>query len=326
MANNYNGVPLLYYMHFIATLLLSPIFWVIIVIRELFHRPKATQVQGEVAVITGAARGLGREYAIELAKRGCHIAVVDILEDAAKDTANFLSESFNVKAKAYKVDISDYQQLNEFHSNVVQDFGDVTILINNAAILAISDSNPMDCKEIQKRITVNFTAQLWMNQLFLPRMKELNHGHIMAISSIAALITSPYGQIYGSCKSAVRAYMACLRTELKLAKYNIKVLTVMPTFLNTNHQVLHLVKLYGFDWVLPTIDGDVVAKQAVEAMLHGLGEITLPRIISLFYKLMELWPTWLRDFVLAVMSPKVNVEEAMNFISTDANYATSPPS
>uniref|UniRef100_A0A1I8PU11 Uncharacterized protein n=1 Tax=Stomoxys calcitrans TaxID=35570 RepID=A0A1I8PU11_STOCA len=326
MANNNIQVPLTYYFHTIATLVLTPIFWVIIVIRELLHRPQNPTIKGEVAVITGGARGLGRELAIELAKRGCHIAVLDILEDEAKDTAKFLSESYNVKAKAYKVDISDYEQLNEFHSNVVQDFGDVTILINNAAMLAISDSTPMDCKEIQKRITVNFTAQLWMNQLFLPRMKELNHGHIMAISALAALITSPYGQIYGSSKSAVRAYMACLRTELKLAKYNIRVLTVMPTFLNTNHQVLHFVRLYGFDWVLPTIDGDVIAKQAVEAMLHGLEEITLPRIASLACKLMELWPTWLRDFVLGVMSPKVNVEEAMNFISTDPNYATSPPS
>uniref|UniRef100_A0A1I8PXN1 Uncharacterized protein n=1 Tax=Stomoxys calcitrans TaxID=35570 RepID=A0A1I8PXN1_STOCA len=314
MANNYNGVPLLYYMHFIATLLLSPIFWVIIVIRELFHRPKATQVQGEVAVITGAARGLGREYAIELAKRGCHIAVVDILEDAAKDTANFLSESFNVKAKAYKVDISDYQQLVEFHSKVVHDFGDVTILINNAALLRPSNSNPLDYEEIQKIFTINITSQVWLNQLFLPRMKALNHGHIMATSSLAAVVVSPFTQIYGATKVAVRMYMASLRTEMKQGKYKITVTTIMPTFLNTSKYALDFGVLSGTECVAPPIDGKLVAQQSVEAMLQGREEITFPRITSLTCKLQELWPTWLRDALFGLLYPKIDMTELHNRI------------
>uniref|UniRef100_A0A1I8PZP2 Uncharacterized protein n=1 Tax=Stomoxys calcitrans TaxID=35570 RepID=A0A1I8PZP2_STOCA len=314
MAINNFRTACIYYMQFILLLFLYPIFLIAIVIRELCNRPQETQIKGEVAIITGAARGLGRQIAIELSKRGCHIAVVDILENAAEETATYLKESFNVKSKAYKVDISDHHQLLKFHREVVQDFGDVTILVHNAALLRLSDSNPQDCEQIQNMITINFTSQLWLNQLFLPRMKSLNRGHIMAISSCAALFPSAYGQIYGPTKSAVRAYMASLRADLQSGRYKIKLTTIMPTFLNTNQYTNDFLRISGYDKLMPQLDGTMVAQQSVEAMLKGLEEITLPRTLSLVYKLQEFLPTWLRSGLSGHILPKLNLIEIKNQI------------
>uniref|UniRef100_A0A1I8QCM3 Uncharacterized protein n=1 Tax=Stomoxys calcitrans TaxID=35570 RepID=A0A1I8QCM3_STOCA len=282
------------------------------VVRKVFERPKESPIKGEVAIVTGAARGLGRQIAIELAKRGCHIAVVDILGDATEETATYIKNAYDVNCKAYGVDISDYNQLSKFHQQVVHDFGDVTILVNNAAILRISDSNPVNWKEIQKIITINFTSQLWFNQLFLPRMKSLKRGHIMAISSTAALFPAPFGQIYGPTKSAIRAYMASLRADLHGGGYPITVTTIMPTFLNTSQYGRDFTSKSGYDNFMPSLDGAMVAQQSVEAMLKGLEEITLPRILNLVYKLQEFLPTWLRGALNAPFMPKINVEEIHN--------------
>uniref|UniRef100_A0A1I8PNX0 Uncharacterized protein n=1 Tax=Stomoxys calcitrans TaxID=35570 RepID=A0A1I8PNX0_STOCA len=316
MGDNTAQVPMTYYVALILTLMLSPIMALIVGIRELFHRSKEHDIKGEVAVITGAARGLGREIAIALAKRGCHIAVLDILEDASKETAKYLSEAFKIKAKPYKVDVSNHDELIDFHRSVIQDFGDVTILINNAGLLSLADSNPLDFEEIQKIITVNFTSHLWMNQLFLPRMKELNRGHIMAISSLSALVTAPFVQIYAPTKSAVTAYMASLRADMKSGKYGIKVTTIMPTFLNTNQQVNEFISFTGYDKWMPPIDGAGVAQQAVQAMLQGLEEITLPRIASFIFKLHGLYPTWLRDGIQGLLGAKVQVVELRNKLAS----------
>lgn len=92
-----------YSLHFVANLLLYPVLVCIAGIQALLPRRQEANIRGDTAVVTGAAQGLGRKLAIELAKRGCNIAIVDIVEDKAKETANFLSETYKIKAKAYKV-------------------------------------------------------------------------------------------------------------------------------------------------------------------------------------------------------------------------------
>uniref|UniRef100_A0A1I8Q4Z8 Uncharacterized protein n=1 Tax=Stomoxys calcitrans TaxID=35570 RepID=A0A1I8Q4Z8_STOCA len=301
---------LAYYLHFLAALLLFPWFLITSIINALVCGRKEDQIQGRLAVITGAAQGLGRQIALELAKRGCHIAVVDTLQKAAENTAKYLRDTHNIQAKAYLVDITDYHQLLAFRSEVLNDFGvDVTILINNATIFRISDSNPVRHEEIQNMVTLNFTSHLWMNQLFLTRMKELNRGHIMAISSLSALFPADYLQIYAPTKSAIRAYMASLRAHLKCENYKIRVTTIMPTFLNSRQYEKDFVDLSGYESITPCLDSTVAAEQAVKALLQGLEEISLPRVASLTYKLLEFGTTWQRDWFVRCLSPKFHADE-----------------
>ncbi|XP_059225840.1 uncharacterized oxidoreductase SSP0419-like [Stomoxys calcitrans] len=231
----------------------------------------------EVAVITGSARGLGREIAIELAKRGCRLAIVDVQQTLAEETAEHISTAYDVKTKAYKVDVSDYRQVQELQKKVTNGLGDATILINNAGILMMSRVQNPPLEEISRMINVNVSAICYTTQVFLPKMKELNHGHIVNISSASALLSFPTFGIYAATKVAVRRLTSMLRMEMMVLGHNITGTTVMPSFLDTNKHVEKLVKLNGLN---EGIKGDRVAKQIVEGMLNGEDELVIPSSIS----------------------------------------------
>lgn len=163
----------------------------------------------------------------------------------------------------------------------------MTILINNAGLIFLSDISKPQPEEIQQLINVNITSHLWINQIFLPKMKTLNRGHIVAISSLAALFPIPLLRFYAPTKSALRSYMSSLRMLLKSENSNIKVSTIMPTFLTTNKATKDIITNTGLSKLYPFMDGQVVAKQIAEAMLKGVEELTIPRIASVSYKLLE---------------------------------------
>lgn len=82
---------------------------------------------------------MGRAIAIKLAKEGCNIVIVDINEKEAGNTAKEIHETFNVKTKAYKVDVSDFEAIQKLKDDITRDFSDsVDILVNNAGIFLIS--------------------------------------------------------------------------------------------------------------------------------------------------------------------------------------------
>ncbi|XP_073818323.1 epidermal retinol dehydrogenase 2 [Musca autumnalis] len=298
----------IYWLHLIVTLLAFPILLWISFIRWLLVRNTEANIKGEVAVVTGGAQGLGRKLATELAQRGCHIAIVDILEDKAQETCEFLKKTYKIRSKAYKVDITNHQKLVEFHAQVTKDFGDITIIINNAGIVYFSDSEPRDFEEIQKVITVNFTSQVWLNQLFVPRMKILNRGHILCVSSLSALMQVAQLQIYGPTKAAVRAYMSSLRMDLD--EYSgITVTTLMPTYMTTHKPTENIVSTNGIDKLAPILDGDFVAKEAVAALLQGVDELTVPRQCILGHKLQEFLSAWLREKMLMFLHPKIDLND-----------------
>ncbi|XP_073848415.1 uncharacterized oxidoreductase YoxD-like [Musca autumnalis] len=241
---------------------------------------------GEVALITGSGRGLGRDIAIALAKHGCHIAIVDIQGKLATETAEYIREKYDVKAKAYTVDVQDYQQLLNLQKLVTSDLGDVTILVNNAGILTLSSIENPPADEVQRMINVNLTAPVLTTQIFLPKMKELNRGYIINISSISAMYPSPFYNVYAATKSALRHLTSSLRIDLLQSKSNVKAITVCPSFLTTNKRVLELLKVLKIVNLLANLNGQDVAECILEAMLSGDDELTVPRPLLLCSRLM----------------------------------------
>ncbi|KAM7344423.1 uncharacterized protein ACRADG_011163 [Cochliomyia hominivorax] len=295
-----------YYSLFVlGTVIIYPILITFAIFIKLFKFIKNKQqihnLQGQVAVITGSAGGLGRILAIELAKRGCHVAIVDIQQNLAEQTAKHIAEKYQVKTKAYKVDVSDYHQLEELNKNVTLDLGDVTILINNAGILTTSSLLEPTPQEIQNMINVNLTSVCFAQKVFLPKMKTLNRGHIINICSSSALFTSPFFDVYAGTKAAMRSITSALRIQLMSEFKNITATTVMPLFLNTNQQVESLVNKSGVSKVLPTIEGPIVAEYILESMLNNADEITIPNMFLYIYKLYEILPISVKEFMMRKM-------------------------
>nr|XP_036219625.1 short-chain dehydrogenase/reductase family 16C member 6-like [Bactrocera oleae] len=171
---------------FMPTILLIS---VLIYLYDNFVRSKVCKdITGEVAVVTGAAGGLGKCIAIELAARGCHVAICDINFDLAVTTAREIAEKYGVKAKAYKVDVTNTMNC-ELNGKLTNDIGAATILVNNAGLLFHADRIKPTVEEIQAMINVNYTSHFWTNRVFMENMRRAKKGYIMAICSVAGIAT-----------------------------------------------------------------------------------------------------------------------------------------
>lgn len=146
-------------------------------IKNFLLPPKPKCVKDQVALVTGGGNGLGKALAIRLAKEHCKLAVVDIDFAAAQQTAQEISDTFNVKAIAFKVDVSKPEEITQLKSDVETALGPVDILVNNAGLLAINVSLREGKPEmIQKIVDVNLTSHFWVNflvQLWLPKFSIL---------------------------------------------------------------------------------------------------------------------------------------------------------
>ncbi|KAH8341896.1 estradiol 17-beta-dehydrogenase 11 [Drosophila kikkawai] len=285
------------YISLIGLVAITPLLIVAAVLRQLFANlccwcssPKS--IAGEVAVVTGGGHGLGRAISLELAKKGCHIAVVDINLSGAERTVKEIKECYDVRAKAYKANVTSIGELAELNKKVVVDLGPVTVLVNNAGVLLHKNCVNPEPAEVQLMIDVNLTAHFWTKSVFLPKMKELRRGHILTISSLAALFPLAYSSTYSSTKAGVATHMRALRMELFMEKQkDIHVTTVFPAFLSTNEEVTEMTGQIGVGNIYPLISGQEVAQRIVNGMVRGEREIMLPGFVSLVYRLLNLMPS-----------------------------------
>ncbi|KAH8277082.1 hypothetical protein KR026_004914 [Drosophila bipectinata] len=307
---------------------LTPLLILAAILQKLFatifccQSPKS--ILGEVAVVTGGGHGLGRAICLELAHKGCNVAVVDINLSGAEATVKQIQESYQVRAKAYKANVTSYKEIVELNTQVVRDLGPVTVLVNNAGVLLLRKPLNPDPADVQLMMDVNLTSHFWTKSVFLPKMKELRRGFIVTIASLAgkkiffqsrnnfkfiknfpkllAVFPLAYSSTYASSKSGAMAHMRALRLELALEKQkNIKVTTVFPTFLRTNDEVRELSNNIGVRSFYPLISGEEVAQRVVSGMLRGESEIHLPGLTCILYRLFMVLPADWQDFSVRVI-------------------------
>jgi short-subunit dehydrogenase len=184
-----------------------------------------------VAVVTGAASGIGRALSIELARLGAAVAIADVNESALTETAR-LAEKHGVKVSAHLVDVSDKKQMEDFAKDVLDQHGRATHLINNAGVAMLGNVEELSIEDIEWLMGINFWGVVYGIKFFLPTLKQQNQAHIVNISSVFGLI-SPAGQsAYSASKFAVRGFSEALTHELEGT--NVFVSTVHPGGIKTN--------------------------------------------------------------------------------------------
>jgi NAD(P)-dependent dehydrogenase (short-subunit alcohol dehydrogenase family) len=105
---------------------------------------------------------LGREIAFELAQEGCNLVIVDVDLEGATKVASEIVKKYGVKAKAYRLDVSDYTAIKRLKEDVEKTMGYVDILVNNAGIIPLISLREGSHEDIQKIINVNLTAHFWV--------------------------------------------------------------------------------------------------------------------------------------------------------------------
>jgi NAD(P)-dependent dehydrogenase (short-subunit alcohol dehydrogenase family) len=189
--------------------------------------------QNKVAAITGAASGMGRTLALELARRGCHLALSDVNDVELVKTAELASKQ-GVRVTTTKLDVSNRDAVYAWADQVVRDHGKVNLIFNNAGVALTVNLEHIKVQDFEWIMGINFWGVVYGSQAFLPHLKASGDGHIINTSSLFGLISIPTQGAYNSTKFAVRGYTEALRMELELEGACVSATCVHPGGIATN--------------------------------------------------------------------------------------------
>ena len=171
-------------------------------------------LEGRVALVTGASRGIGRAIALSLAEAGADIAVNYRKDEAAAAETVAEIEKRGRKAKAYSASVENIEEDAAMVASVIADFGRIDILVNNAGIASrgqsVADTDP---QEMERVVRVHAFGPHYLSKLVLPHMRKQKRGDIVMISSVATRSNGANGAPYNMGKAAMEALALTLAKE-----------------------------------------------------------------------------------------------------------------
>jgi len=192
------------------------------------------QFEGSAAAITGAASGIGRALAFELAARGCDVALADLDEAGLESAANEISATYARRATIRRVDVADPKQIQDFALSAIADFPSLNILINNAGVALLGQFDEFDQAQMAWVMDINFWGVVRGTRAFMPHLQSRPQAHIVNISSIFGIIAPPGQSAYCASKFAVRGFSEVLRHELAMSNSTVRLSVVHPGGVKTN--------------------------------------------------------------------------------------------
>lgn len=188
---------------------------------------------GRVAAITGAGSGIGRALALDLAGRGCHLALADIDEAGLAETVN-RCEGRGVKVTSQRLDVADRKAVFAWADTVADEHGKVNLVFNNAGVALVAGVDAMTHDDFQWLMSVNLWGVVHGTQAFLPHLKASGEGHVVNLSSVFGLISIPAQSAYNAAKFGVRGFTDSLRMELEIERCGVSATTIHPGGIKTN--------------------------------------------------------------------------------------------
>jgi len=260
--------------------------------------PTEKYVRNEIVLITGSAKGLGRQIALDFAKRGSVLILLDN-DDVENNKTVDLVKSSGLSSKrvyAYHCDLSSREEVKTICDRIKKDIGDVTIIVNNAGIQSLKSF--IECREDEflQTMRVNLYASYWFIKEFLPAMLSRNHGHIVSIVGSAGLFGFCHTSDYCSSKFALIGMLESLDHELHQAGYDGVITTlVYPTPINTQ---LHAKSRQMFNYFIKPLTTQYAAKKIMRAILINQKAVCIPRILYILPILKSFLPT--KAFMLCI--------------------------
>jgi short-subunit dehydrogenase len=192
------------------------------------------QFDGSAAAITGAASGIGRALAFELAARGCDLALADLDSAGLESVAKEIATAHPRRVTLRTVDVADPEQIQGFAAAAIADFPSLNLLFNNAGVALLGQFEEFDQTQMAWLMDINFWGVVRGTRAFLEHLRSRPQAHIINISSVFGII-APAGQsAYAASKFAVRGFSEALRHELAANKSTVRLSVVHPGGVKTN--------------------------------------------------------------------------------------------
>ncbi|KAG7478405.1 hypothetical protein MATL_G00080740 [Megalops atlanticus] len=272
-----------------SSMLLFPVQIIFYTLKALFRMllpSKRRDLRGEVVLITGGGRGIGRHLAREFAAQGAHKLILwGRTEKCLKETCEEISLS-GTECHYFLCDVGNREEVYQQAKLVREKVGDVTILVNNAAVVHGKSLMDSDDDALLKSQHINTLGQFWTTKAFLPRMLELQHGHVVCINSILSLSSIPGAIDYCTSKASSLAFMESLTLGL-LDCPGVACTTVLP--FHTNTEMFQGMRV-RFPQLFPPLRPELVAQRTVDAVRTNTAFVYLPWTMRLLVILKSFMP------------------------------------
>jgi short-subunit dehydrogenase len=193
-----------------------------------------TAIKGATAAVTGAASGIGRALALELAQRGCDLALADRDEAGLQAVAAEIGRDARRKVTTHRADVAEPEEIADFAQAATSAHPALNILINNAGVALFGQFGEIDQAQMDWLFNINFWGVVHSTRAFLGHLSRQREAHIANISSIFGIIAPPGQTAYCAAKFAVRGFSESLRHELQMANSPIRLSVVHPGGVATN--------------------------------------------------------------------------------------------
>jgi len=188
--------------------------------------------ENQAAVVTGAGRGIGRAIAMRLAREGARVAAVSRTEANAQKIADEINATRTNAARAYAVDVSDHAAVQKVGAQILEDFGRIEILVNNAGVTRDGLVMRMSVEDWDTVINTNLRGAFNFTQSIIRAMIKQRSGRIINITSVIGLIGNAGQTNYAASKAGLIGFTKSLAREL--ASRNITVNAIAPGYVPTD--------------------------------------------------------------------------------------------
>jgi short-subunit dehydrogenase len=243
-------------------------------------------------LITGGASGIGFIMGRKILERSASKLIIwDINEDAMLSVAARLSKQ-GYSAATYLVDVANPDDVLKAAEEVQKNHGGVDILINNAGIVRGKKFEQQSMEDIKNTMDINSLGFMYVARALLPQLQKKERGYIVNITSAAGLTPNPGMAVYAASKWAAVGWSESLNLELKKSQSKVKVLTVMPSYINTG-----MFAGVNPPFLMPLLDPDDISEKILDAVERDKERLREPFMVKITPFIRGILPAKIYDFV-----------------------------
>jgi short-subunit dehydrogenase len=256
---------------------------------------------GQVAAITGGARGIGRALAERFLREGMRVAIGDVDVDAARKTAEELGRG----TVAVELDVTRRESVENFADEVERQLGPIDVFVNNAGIMPVGRFVDEDDASAHRQVDINVHGVIYGCKVALSKMLPRNRGHIVNIASQAGKFGIPGIATYVATKHAVVGLSEALRGEMRHMDAAIDVSVVMPNIVGTE-----LGSGLGESRASKILTPEQVAEATLEALLTGRFDVWVPKSVQTIATITGVFPRPAREAIARALKADTVIWDA----------------